>query len=89
MKACDSKHYFAQDLKCGKLILTNQRLYFKCQDHSDCNLEIMPADIEEVLFFNTHPFSSNGLNIVKKDGTQLKFRIKQRNAWGKAINQMY
>jgi hypothetical protein len=89
VKACDSKHYSAQEMICGKLILTNQRLYFKSPEQADCNLEIMPADIEEVLFFNTNPFSANGLNIITKKGEELKFKLKQRNAWGKAINQMY
>jgi hypothetical protein len=52
-------------------------------------MEIMPSEIEEVMCFNTSCFSSNGLNIITKEGKELKFKIKKRNAWSKAINQMY
>jgi hypothetical protein len=89
VKAGDSRHINGKGDVEGKLILTNQRVYFKSPQDTSYNMEIMPSDIEEVIFFNTGMFSSNGLNIVTKKGSELKFRIKQRNAWGKAINQMY
>lgn len=89
VKASDSQHLNGKGKIAGKLILTNQRVYFKSPEQSEYNMEIMPMDIEEVIFFNTSAFSSNGLNIVTKNGDELKFKIGQRNAWGKAINQMY
>ncbi len=89
VKAGDSQHINGKGNINGKLILTNQRVYFKSPRDSDYNMEIMPGDIEEVIYFNTGMFASNGLSIVTKAGSQLKFKIKKRNAWGKAINQMY
>ncbi|MGM0531377.1 MAG: GRAM domain-containing protein [Bacteroidota bacterium] len=89
VRAGDSQHLNGKGKIAGKLILTNQRVYFKSPDQSEYNMEIMPTDIEEVIFFNTSAFSSNGLNIVTRGGDELKFKISQRNAWGKAINQMY
>jgi len=89
VKAGDSQHMNGKGNIDGKLILTNQRVYFKSPRDSSYNMEIMPTDIEEVIYFNTGMFSSNGLNIVTKEGSQLKFKIKKRNDWGKAINQMY
>lgn len=89
VKASDSKHINGKGDIQGKLILTNQRVYFKSPEDQTYNMEIMPRDIEEVIYFNTGMFSSNGLNIVTKEGSQLKFKIKKRDSWGKAINQMY
>ena len=89
VKAGDTKHLPGDNPVDGKLILTNQRVYFKSPEQSGYNLEIMPHDIAEVIFFNTGIFSANGLNIITKKGRELKFKIKQRDAWGKAINQMY
>ena len=75
---------------CGKLILTNQRIYFKSLkgDHKK-DFEMLPKDILEVIYFKQGLFSSGGLNIVMKDGEQLKFVLKERNQWGRMINKMY
>ncbi|MFP4046484.1 MAG: GRAM domain-containing protein [Bacteroidales bacterium] len=73
----------------GKLILTNQRVYFKNPQDTNSNLEIMPNEIEEIIYFSTKMLFSNGLNIITKDGRNLKFKVKQRDSWGKAINKMY
>ena len=89
VKAGDSQHLYDEQKILGKLILTNQRIYFHSPEDNRFNMEIMPSDIEEVMYFNTNFFSSNGLNIITKEGEELKFKIKKRNAWGKAINQMY
>ncbi|MBS3771007.1 MAG: GRAM domain-containing protein [Bacteroidales bacterium] len=89
VKAGDSQHLNGKGKITGKLILTNQRVYFKSPEKSEYNMEIVPTEIEEVIFFNTGAFSSNGLNIVTRAGEELKFKIKQRDSWGKAINQMY
>lgn len=75
----------------GKLILTNQRIYFKSasESESNYNMEIIPNDILEVIPFKTGFFSNNGMNIVRKDGQQLNFKIKDRDTWCKLVNKMY
>ncbi|MFP4367658.1 MAG: hypothetical protein ACLFQA_11240 [Bacteroidales bacterium] len=75
----------------GKFIVTNQRIYFKCLNgHAEkYNLEICPAEIREVHFFNTGFLSPHGLNVILKGGEELKFRVKQRNSFGELINRMY
>ena len=91
LKAGDS-NYFAEDKNVdGKLILTNQRVYFKTKDdnNSDYNLEILPTEIKEILYFNTLKIFPNGLNIILKEGKELKFKIGNRNNWGKVLNRIY
>jgi len=74
----------------GKLILTNQRLYFKAsengQNHED--VEIWPKDIKEVMFFKNKFLFSNGLNVITGDGIENKFLIKDRNSWSEMIVRM-
>lgn len=89
VKAGDTQHLDDEKKVGGKLILTNQRIYFHSPENREFSMEIMPSEIEEVMCFNTSFFSSNGLNIITKEGKELKFKIKKRNAWSKAINQMY
>jgi len=89
VKASDSQHLNSNESVGGKLILTNQRVYFKSEERNEYNMEIMPKEIEEIIYFKTNILSPNGLNIVTKEGKQLKFKIKKRDSWGKAINQMY
>ena len=91
LKASDS-NYFAKDKNVdGKLILTNQRVYFKTKEdeHSNYNLEILPGDIMEILYFNTMKIFPNGLNIKLKEGRELKFKIGKRNTWGEILNKIY
>jgi hypothetical protein len=90
VKAGDSQYMNGSKVD-GKLILTNQRIYFKSKNesHSKNNMEIIPVDIKEVIPFKTGFFSNNGMNIVKKDGKELNFKIKDRDAWCKLVNQMY
>ena len=91
LKAGDS-NYFAEEKNIdGKLILTNQRVYFKTKKdgNSDYNLEILPSDIREILYFNTLKLFPNGLNIILKEGRELKFKIGKRNSWGKVLNKIY
>ena len=75
----------------GKLILTNQRIYFKSikEEHTKFDMEISPNEIKELHFFNTMFFIPNGLNIKTKDGDELKFVIKDRDEWAVLINKMY
>ena len=91
LKAGDS-NYFAKDKNVdGKLILTNQRVYFKTSEdeNSSYNLEILPSDIQEILYFNTLKIFPNGLNIKLRAGKELKFKIGKRNTWGKVLNRIY
>ena len=75
----------------GKLILTNQRIYFKASNGyaGKYDLEIMPREILEVIFFNTRKILPNGLNVVMKSGKERKFSLKKRNEIGAIINKMY
>lgn len=91
IKAGDSLH-LANDRKIqGKLILTNQRLFFTLFEQSleKPFLEILPLQIKELLFFNSMKIIPNGLTIVTKDGKEHRFTIKKRNEWGAMINKMY
>jgi len=74
----------------GKLIVTNQRVYFKAieQANESHNLEIMPESIREVIYFGGM-FSSKGLNVVTTDGNTHTFPLKKRDEIGQLINSMY
>ncbi len=75
----------------GKFIVTNQRLYFKALNGNGgkYDMEVEPAQISEVHFFNTGFLSPNGLKIILRNGEDFSFKIKQRNAFGELINKMY
>ncbi len=91
VKAGNTNHIFANKQIKGKLILTNQRIYFKAleNDSRKFDLEIVPKEISEVHYFNSLFIFPNGLNIITKDGEELKFTVKKRNLWGVLINKMY
>jgi len=91
IKAGDTKYYIDEDKVEGKLIVTNQRIYFKTRnpDAGRFNLEILPEQIKEVIFYNTMKIFPNGLNLITKTGRQLRFALKNRNAIGQLINTMY
>jgi len=75
----------------GKLILTNQRIYFKTMTEGKqfIDFEVLPNQIKEVMFFNTWKIFPNGLNVVTKEGKELRFIIKKRDQWCLMINKMY
>ena len=75
----------------GKLIVTNQRLYFKPlkEEAQKFNLEIMFDNILEVIFYSKGLFSVKGLNIVTRDGKCHSFPLKKRDEIGQLINKMY
>ncbi len=75
----------------GKLIITNQRIYFEAihADDKHYNLRIDPDSIREVLPFNSYVILPDGLNIIRKNGDQHRFRVKQRRNWEAMINRMY
>jgi len=90
VKASDTSHLTNEDKVKGKLILTNQRIYFKSIDHDkdEFDFELLPTEISEVMVFNTYSFFSNGLSLITKDGRELKFTIKKRDEWCRSINYM-
>ena len=91
IKAGDSAYLTDSEKICGKLILTNQRIYFKTVNgHAErYDQEILPSDIREVIFFNVKRFLPNGLNVILKTGEERKFSLKKRNEIGAMINKMY
>ncbi|MGM0551853.1 MAG: hypothetical protein ACQESW_12285 [Bacteroidota bacterium] len=91
VKASDSSLLENDKKISGKLILTNQRVYFKDEKKSEEPeaLEILPAEIRELFYFNTFKIFPNGLHIIMKNGKEHKFKVTKRNSWGQAINAMY
>jgi hypothetical protein len=75
----------------GKLIVTNQRIYFKTmkEETEKFNLEIMFDNILEVIFYSKGLFSIKGLNVVTRDGKSHAFPLKKRDEIGQLINKMY
>lgn len=75
----------------GKLIVTNQRVYFKSIEDgiSAFNLEILFDNILEVIFYQRGIFSVKGLNIITRDGKNYVFPLKKRDEIGQLINKMY
>ena len=88
VKARDGKFLNGSVVK-GKLILTNQRIYFKpAVEDSKYDFEITPAEIREVIPFKTGLFSNKGLNIVTRSGKEMSFEIQERDEWCKLINNL-
>ena len=90
-KAGDVQHCCnGSDVK-GKLIVTNQRIYFitLTEEHKEFNLEIMPDKIRELNYFKTNIIFPNGLSIIMKEGEELRFIVKKRDSWSTLINKMY
>ena len=75
----------------GKLIVTNQRIYFKTltDDADRFNLEILFENILEIIFYKKGLFLAKGLNIVTRDGKNYVFPLKKRDEIGQLINKMY
>jgi hypothetical protein len=75
----------------GKLIVTNQRIYFKplSDDMDKFNLEILFENILEVIFYGKGFFSAKGLNVVTRDGQSHMFPLRKRDEIGQLINKMY
>jgi hypothetical protein len=89
IKVGEAKHLNGDKTQ-GKLIVTNQRVCFKCHDELTGKvIAITPDTIREVLPFKTSWLSSNGLNIVTKEGREWMFIVKGRSDWEKLINRMY
>jgi len=90
VKAGDGDQVLNGTPRKGKLIITNQRIYFKVGENEKKNgdLEIWPKDIKEVIFFKNRFLFPNGLNIITKNGNDNKFLVKNRNRWSEMIVRM-
>jgi hypothetical protein len=75
----------------GKLIVTNQRIYFKTfkADNFTWDKEILPDEISELIYFNTSWILPKGLNIKTKDGEEILFEVNNRGEWAKVITRLY
>jgi hypothetical protein len=91
LKAGDTNQIIDNKTVDGKLIVTNQRIYFKslAEETSIFNLEILFENILEVIFYNKGLFLVKGLNIVTREGKSFSFPLKKRDEIGQLINKMY
>jgi hypothetical protein len=91
LKAGDTNQVIDKNTIEGKLIVTNQRIYFKTlnEETEKFNLEILFDNILEVIFFGNGFFSAKGLNVVTRDGKSHMFPLKKRDEIGQLINRMY
>jgi hypothetical protein len=91
LKAGDTNQVMGNNTIEGKLIVTNQRIYFKTlnEETDKFNLEILFDNILEVIFYSKGLFSVKGLNVVTRDGKSHSFPLKKRDEIGQLINKMY
>ncbi|HBE40528.1 MAG TPA: hypothetical protein DDW27_04870 [Bacteroidales bacterium] len=91
LKAGDTSQVIDKATVTGKLIVTNQGLYFKTliNETEKFNLEILFDNILEVIYFNQGLFSAKGLNVVTRDGNTYSFPLRKRDEFGQLINRMY
>jgi len=91
LKAGDTNQVIDNNTVEGKLIVTNQRIYFKpLREETDkFNLEIIFDNILEVIYYSKGFFSVKGLNVVTRDGKSHSFPLKKRDEIGQLINKMY
>jgi len=75
----------------GKLIVTNQCIYFKTlkAEDQEYNREISPAEICDLIFFNICWILPYGMNIITRNGSEHPFTVKNRNEWARLITKMY
>ncbi len=91
LKAGDTNQVINNQKVEGKLIVTNQRLYFRTISErlEHFNFEILFENILEVIFYNKNVFLVKGINVVTRDGKSLLFPLKKRDEIGQLINRMY
>lgn len=91
LKAGDTNQMFDNQKINGKLIVTNQRIYFKTLDEilEKFNFEILFDNILEVIFYNKNMSFVKGINVVTRDGKNHTFPLKKRDEIGQLINKMY
>lgn len=92
LKAGDTNQVINNNTIEGKLIVTNQRIYFKTlnEETEKFNLEILFDNILEVIYYSKGLlFGIKGLNVVTRDGKSHTFPLKKRDEIGQLINKMY
>ena len=91
VKAGDSTYHVEDEKVYGKLIITNQRVYFKSENGfaGKFDLEILPNEIREIIYFSKNLFSPKGFDVIMKNGEILKFTVKKRDEMAALINKMY
>ncbi len=92
LKAGDTNQVVNNNTIEGKLIVTNQRIYFKTlnEETEKFNLEILFENILEVIYYSKGLlFGVKGLNVVTRDGKSHVFPLKKRDEIGQLINKMY
>lgn len=91
LKAGDTSQIIENNAIEGKLIVTNQRIYFNTMNVTTekFNLEILFDNILEVIYYSKSLFSVKGLSIITRDGKCLNFPLKKRDEIGQLINGMY
>lgn len=91
LKAGDTNQLIENNTIQGKLIVTNQRIYFKTlkEDTERFNMEILFDNILEVIYFSRGLFAAKGLNVITRDGKCHSFPLKKRDEIGQLINSMY
>lgn len=91
LKAGDTNLVVENNTITGKLIVTNQRIYFKTLNEvtEKFNLEILFSNIREVIYYSKGLFSVKGLSVVTTDGKTHSFPLKKRDEIGQLINSMY
>jgi hypothetical protein len=91
LKAGDTNQVVDNQKIDGKLIVTNQRIYFRTlkEEAEKFNLEILFDNILEVLFYQKGLFAAKGINVVTRDGKSHTFPLKKRDEIGLLINKMY
>jgi hypothetical protein len=91
LKAGDTNQLIDDTRIEGKMILTNQRIYFKTLtlETEKFNFEILFDNILEVIYFGKGIFAAKGLQIVTRDGRNHLFPLRERDEMGRLINRMY
>lgn len=91
LKAGDTNQVVDNKTIEGKLIVTNQRIYFKTlkEEFEKFNFEIFFDNILEVIYFSRGLFAVKGLNVMTRDGKCHSFPLKNRDEFGLLINKMY
>jgi hypothetical protein len=91
LKAGDTNQLIDNTRIDGKMILTNQRIYFRTLtlESEKFNFEILFDNILEVIYFGSGLFAAKGLQIVTRDGRNHSFPLRERDEMGRLINRMY
>ncbi len=92
LKAGDTNQLIDNNVINGKLIVTNQRIYFRTisSEWEKFNIEILFENIREVIYYSKgFLFPEKGLNVITVDGRSHAFPLKKRDEIGSLINKMY